>query len=72
MRDFSIRIARGERVAMVGPNGVGKTTLLNILIGRERPDAGTVRLGANLEIAVFDQARAQLDPEKIAVGDADR
>ena len=64
VRDFSLRVARGERVAVVGPNGVGKTTLLNMLIGRERPDEGTVRLGANLEIAVFDQSRAQLDPEK--------
>ena len=59
-----MRIGRGERVAVVGPNGVGKTTLLNMLIGRERPDAGTVRLGTGLEIAVFDQARAQLDPER--------
>ncbi len=64
VRDFSLRIGRGERVAIVGPNGVGKTTLLNMLIGREPPDAGTVRLGTGLEIAVFDQARAQLDPER--------
>ncbi len=64
VRDFSLRIGRGERVAIVGPNGVGKTTLLNMLIGREAPDQGTVRLGTGREIAVFDQARAQLDPEK--------
>ncbi|MEM9012235.1 MAG: ATP-binding cassette domain-containing protein [Pseudomonadota bacterium] len=61
--DFSLRIARGERVAFVGPNGVGKTTLLNLLIGRELPDSGHVRHGTNLELAVFDQARAALDPE---------
>ncbi|HLS18877.1 MAG TPA: ATP-binding cassette domain-containing protein, partial [Paracoccaceae bacterium] len=64
VRDFSIRIARGERIALVGPNGVGKTTLLNLLTGQEAPDSGTVRIGANVEMSVFDQARAQLDPEK--------
>lgn len=64
VRDFSIRIARGERIAFVGPNGVGKTTLLNLLTGQEVPDAGTVRVGTNVEMSVFDQARAQLDPEK--------
>ena len=60
VRDFSVRIARGERVALVGPNGVGKTTLLNVLIGKTQPDHGTVRLGANLEVAVFDQNRTAL------------
>ncbi|MEL6806371.1 MAG: ATP-binding cassette domain-containing protein [Pseudomonadota bacterium] len=60
---FSLTIQRGDRIAFVGPNGVGKTTLLNILIGREAPDSGTVTLGTNLEIALFDQTRAQLDPE---------
>jgi ATP-binding cassette subfamily F protein uup len=59
---FSLTIQRGDRIAFVGPNGVGKTTLLNILIGREAPDSGTVTLGTNLEIALFDQSRAQLDP----------
>ena len=63
VRDFSIRIGRGERVAMVGPNGVGKTTLLDILTGALAPDEGRVRLGANLVPAVFDQNRAALDPE---------
>ncbi|HEU0222901.1 MAG TPA: ATP-binding cassette domain-containing protein, partial [Paracoccaceae bacterium] len=60
--DFSIRIARGERVAIVGPNGVGKTTLLNILTGAMPPDAGEVRLGTGLAPALFDQNRAALDP----------
>ncbi|MEO1494765.1 MAG: ATP-binding cassette domain-containing protein [Pseudomonadota bacterium] len=64
VRDFSIRVARGERIALVGPNGAGKTTLLKMLIGQTDPDAGSVRLGANIEMAVFDQNRAQLDPEK--------
>ena len=63
-RGFSIRIGRGERVALVGPNGVGKTTLLKILIGELAPDSGTVRLGVNLVTAVFDQNRAALDTSK--------
>ncbi|WP_151719615.1 ABC-F family ATP-binding cassette domain-containing protein [Gemmobacter serpentinus] len=63
IRDFDIRVLRGDRVAFVGPNGIGKTTLLKMLIGQEAPDAGEVSLGTNLEIAVFDQSRARLDPE---------
>lgn len=61
-RDFSITVQRGDRVAFVGPNGVGKTTLIRILMGEIAPDAGTVKLGTNLVPAIFDQARAQLDP----------
>ena len=61
---FSTRIARGDRVALVGPNGAGKTTLLNMLIGALAPDEGSVRLGTNIEMAVFDQNRAALDPGK--------
>jgi ATP-binding cassette subfamily F protein uup len=61
--DFSLRILRGDRVAFVGPNGVGKTTLLKLLTGEVQPDAGSVSLGTNLDIAVFDQGRARLDPE---------
>ncbi|MBE0552851.1 MAG: ABC-F family ATP-binding cassette domain-containing protein [Rhodobacteraceae bacterium] len=63
LRDFSLRVLRGDRVAFVGPNGVGKTTLLKMLTGELAPDKGSVTLGTNLEIAVFDQSRAQLDPE---------
>lgn len=63
LKNFSIKIERGDRVAFVGPNGVGKTTLLKMLMGQENPDSGTVRLGTNLMPAIFDQARAQLDPE---------
>jgi len=63
LRDFSLRIGRGERVALVGPNGAGKTTLLNILTGALAPDEGRVRLGTNLVPTVFDQNRAALDPE---------
>ncbi|MFZ5751426.1 MAG: ABC-F family ATP-binding cassette domain-containing protein [Pseudomonadota bacterium] len=61
-RPFDLRILRGDRVAIVGPNGAGKTTLLKVLTGAIAPDTGTVRHGTNLEIAVFDQARATLDP----------
>lgn len=61
LRPFSLTVQRGDRIAFVGPNGVGKTTLLNMLIGKDSPDAGEVKLGTNLEIALFDQARAQLD-----------
>jgi len=63
IKDFDLRILRGDRVAFVGPNGVGKTTLLKMLVGQLEPDTGSVKLGTNLEIAVFDQTRAQLDPE---------
>ena len=63
MRDFSVRIERGDRVGIVGPNGAGKTTLVNLLTGTLAPDAGDIRLGANLEVATLDQSRASLDPE---------
>ncbi|WP_377187172.1 ABC-F family ATP-binding cassette domain-containing protein [Ruegeria meonggei] len=63
VRNFDLLAQRGDRVAFVGPNGVGKTTLLKMLLGQEEPDEGSVKLGTNLDIAVFDQTRAQLDPE---------
>jgi ATP-binding cassette subfamily F protein uup len=63
VKDFSLTVQRGDRIAFVGPNGVGKTTVLKLLLGEIAPDAGSVKLGTNLDIAVFDQARAQLDPE---------
>jgi ATP-binding cassette subfamily F protein uup len=75
LRPFSLRIMRGERVAFVGPNGVGKTTLLRMLMGEVPPDSGTVTHGTNLVPAIFDQARARLDPEmtlwESLTGDAD-
>ncbi len=61
LRNFSITVQRGDRVAFVGPNGVGKTTLLKMLLGEVQPDEGQVKLGTNLEIALFDQTRDQLD-----------
>lgn len=59
---FDLRVLRGDRVAFVGPNGVGKSTLLKMLTGEIAPDDGSVKLGSNLSLAVFDQNRAQLDP----------
>ncbi|MCG7492707.1 ABC-F family ATP-binding cassette domain-containing protein [Thalassobius sp. Cn5-15] len=63
LKGFDIKIQRGDRVAFVGPNGVGKTTLLKMLMGQEQPDEGTVVQGTNLVPAIFDQSRAQLDPD---------
>jgi len=61
---FSTRIMRGDRVGLIGQNGAGKTTLLRILLEQIQPDSGTMRHGANVQIAYFDQQREQLDPEK--------
>ena len=61
LRDFSLKVNRGDRVAFVGPNGAGKTTLLKMILGQVEPDTGTVQQGTNLEIALFDQTREQLD-----------
>ena len=60
VKDFSTRILRGDRLAVVGPNGAGKTTLVKLLLGEIAPDAGEVRLGANLTVAYVDQSRASL------------
>jgi ATP-binding cassette subfamily F protein uup len=60
---LSLRIMRGDRIGLIGPNGAGKSTLIQILLGTLAPDNGAVRLGTNLQIAYFDQLRAQLDPE---------
>ncbi|MBT3358378.1 MAG: ATP-binding cassette domain-containing protein [Rhodospirillales bacterium] len=63
VRDFSIRIKRGDRVGIVGPNGAGKTTLLNLLTGVLPSDEGSLRLGANLQFTSLDQKRDSLDPK---------
>ncbi|MFM7245834.1 MAG: ATP-binding cassette domain-containing protein [Planctomycetaceae bacterium] len=62
--DLSLTVMRGDRIGIVGPNGAGKSTLLGLMLGSLEPDAGTVRLGTNLEVAFFDQLREQLDDEK--------
>ena len=60
INDFSIQIKRGDRIGIVGPNGIGKTTLLKILLGEIQPDSGEITLGSSLIIAKFDQLREQL------------
>lgn len=67
IRNFSTEISRGDRVGIVGPNGCGKTTLLKILLGELSPQAGTVRLGSNLQIAYFDQMRTRLREDRTLV-----
>ncbi len=63
VRDFSCRILRGDKVGLIGANGTGKTTLLRLILGELAADAGKVQLGTRIEVAYFDQFRAQLDPE---------
>jgi ATP-binding cassette subfamily F protein uup len=62
IRNFSIRVIRGDRNGLIGPNGAGKSTLLKLILGEIEPDQGTVRRGTNLQVAYFDQLRDQLDP----------
>jgi len=64
IKDFSLKVQRGDRIGLIGNNGVGKSTLLKILLGEITPDKGTVKLGTNLEIAYFDQLRQDLDLNK--------
>ncbi|MEO7558126.1 MAG: ATP-binding cassette domain-containing protein [Gammaproteobacteria bacterium] len=67
IKDFSLRMLRGDRIGLIGPNGVGKTTLLRLLLGEIEPDKGTVRHGTKLQVAYFDQLRAHLDPERSVI-----
>jgi ABC transport system ATP-binding/permease protein len=64
VRDVSLRLMRGDRLGLIGPNGAGKTTMLKLILGELPPDEGTIRLGTKLQVAYFDQMRAQLDPER--------
>jgi len=61
---LSLRVMRGDRFGFIGANGAGKSTLLRLILGELQPDSGSVRLGTNLQVAYFDQLRAQLDPER--------
>ena len=63
VRDFSATLLRGDKVGLIGLNGAGKTTLLKMILGEEKPDSGTVKQGTKLQVAYFDQMRAQLNEE---------
>ena len=67
VRDLSFTILRGDKVGIIGPNGCGKSTLLNLILGRLKPDEGSIRLGSRVEVAYFDQLRAQLDEEATVI-----
>ena len=64
VRNFSAQVQRGDKIALVGPNGCGKTTLLKLMLGQLKADSGRVHCGTKLEVAYFDQHRADLDPER--------
>mgnify|MGYP000609969887 CR=1 FL=1 len=63
IRDLSFTLMRGDRVGLIGPNGVGKSTLIRLLLGELQPDSGNIRLGTKQQVAYFDQRRHQLNPE---------
>ena len=64
VRDLNTLILRGDKIGIIGPNGIGKSTLIKLLLGDLEPQSGTIRRGTNLQVAYFDQLRAKLDPEK--------
>ncbi|WP_299196878.1 ATP-binding cassette domain-containing protein [uncultured Amphritea sp.] len=65
--DLTMSVQRGDRIGLIGPNGVGKSTLLKVLLGQLKPDNGVVKLGTSLNIAYFDQLRGTLSPEKTII-----
>ena len=64
VKDFTVQVLRGDKIALIGPNGIGKTTLLKLMLGNLAPTSGSVHCGTKLEVAYFDQYRLELDPEK--------
>ncbi|MEB5921097.1 ABC transporter ATP-binding protein [Franconibacter daqui] len=64
VKDFSAQVQRSDKIALIGPNGCGKTTLLKLMLGQLNADSGRVHVGTKLEVAYFDQHRAELDPER--------
>lgn len=64
VKDFSAQVQRGDKIALIGPNGCGKTTLLKLMLGQLQADSRRIHVGTKLEVAYFDQHRAELDPEK--------
>ncbi|MFQ0997039.1 ABC transporter ATP-binding protein [Gilliamella sp. CG25] len=64
VNDFTVQVLRGDKIALIGPNGIGKTTLLKLMLGNLQPTSGSVHCGTKLEVAYFDQYRLELDPEK--------
>ena len=67
VKDFSTRILRGDRIGLIGPNGIGKTTMLKLLLGKLQPTGGTVVHGTRLEVGYFDPLREHLDNEKTVI-----
>jgi len=67
IKDFSLRVMRGDKIGLIGANGAGKSTLLSILLGNLKPEHGSVKMGTKIEVAYFDQLRNQLDLEKSVI-----
>ncbi len=63
VKDFSLRLMRADKLGLIGPNGAGKTTLIKLILGALEPDSGTIKMGSKVEVAYFDQFRAQLDED---------
>ena len=63
-KGLNLHVRAGDRIALIGPNGVGKSTLIKLIVGSERPDTGDIRYGANVDVGYYDQHQASLDPEK--------